>query len=163
MLRRHAQFFDTDGDGKISIANCYTALRSLRLNPFISAIGAVSLPLAIGLKSGGNLFHISVEGVDRLMHFPNDTGGFHSETSRALVLRQSLYTLDDIKILIETRGGRSDSLAFKAEWGTLFTILNKFRQCKTTGGTDAIRREEMESLFDGSLFFTLAGRPIPPL
>jgi hypothetical protein len=161
MLKRHAQFFDVDSDGKITVGNCYTALRSLRLNPFICGLGAILLPLGLGWKSGGNLIHIRVDGMESLLHAPNDTGGFSKPGG--LVLDHALYTLEDIRTLITLRGGNPRTLVFRAEWGTMFRILNKFRTCTTGDGTPAMRREELERLFDGSLFFSLVGRPIPPL
>lgn len=158
-LRRHVRFFDLNDDGKVTVVETFKGLRSLKLDLLISSIGAVALHLALGKKSGGSLFSISIDGLQKVAHPPDDTGTFSQP--EAITLSQPYYTLADIKELIKKRGGNPNTFMFLIEWTLLFQTLRKFRSYKTPEGVDAITKEEMEGLMDGSLFFKLTGRKVP--
>ena len=156
-LQRHVEFFDTNLDGKLTISELFQGLRRLRISLPASGVGSIFLPLLLGPKTGGSLFHINVKGINQGLHPPDDAGSFENE----FPLTQELYTLEDIKTIIRKRGGKIRRATFLIEYPLLFTVLRKFRRLRTPEGTDAISRTEIQQLIDGSLFYRLVGEPVP--
>lgn len=156
MLRKHAKFFDLNNDDILTSDEIYQGLVSLRINPFVSFLGSLFLPLFLGVGSGGDLTKIRLDGIENLIHSPNDTGGFVKDYNT--IITNDFYTKEDIKKLINDNGGNADTLAFSLEWDLLFDVMNKFRELKNDSGVDVLSKQELKDLFSGDLFYKLTNK-----
>src|SRR5882724_7577402 len=76
VLERHVSYFDTDGDGQITMAQTFRGLRGIGIGTVIAALLTLLINLFLGyLTRGKPSLSVSVRDIARGKH-PYDTGAF---------------------------------------------------------------------------------------
>jgi Caleosin related protein len=76
-LERHVSYFDTDADGKITMAQTFRGLRNIGVHPITSAALTLLINAFLGYLTNGKLsLKVSVRDIARGKH-PFDTGSFN--------------------------------------------------------------------------------------
>lgn len=181
-LQKHADFFDISGDGLIEWSETYEGCRALGFSTVSSSGMASAINLALGSVTGGSTWTINVDNIAAGIH-GSDTGIYDAQgryVPSAFEAIFARYDVDGDDAISETEidglyaGQFTDftgSVASKAEFGFLFDIAGEERTvelpcstwfCDTYTDTERVlTRETMAAFYDGSLFYVVAGWPVP--
>ncbi|GMU58166.1 MAG: hypothetical protein AMXMBFR33_73120 [Candidatus Xenobia bacterium] len=168
-LQKHVDFFDRNGDGQTRVWETYQGLRALKLGRMLSAAGAVAINASLGLKTGSPWYSwltIQNDGIHMGKH-EGDTDVYDEQGNFVQSRFNALFTnfdkngddalskqeLDDMMI---ARGNGKANLGSKAEFGLLLEIAGEDRP-----EGRVVTRKTLQALYDGSLFYTLAGEKAP--
>jgi peroxygenase len=162
-LQKHVDFFDTDHDGKITLADTYEGLRRLGYGLLQSASFASVINAALGSStSGGPSLTIDTGRIHAGMH-PSDTGVYDSKGRfseprfRRLFARydadgDGAIDADDLRRLFAAN--RTDLLGHlgsRAEFGLLLDLAGEQRD-----GKKVLTRDRLKRFYNGSLFYEIA-------
>ncbi len=177
-LERHAGFFDSNGDGFVTIAETRTRLSDLGLPAPLALFFSLLVNVFLGYLTRGRLaLEIEVKNIHRGKHpFDSDTfgedGGFvqqaFEDIFRTSARPQDRVTRAELVQVLRWRGdpdrpfgliGSVLSMAFSLlEVHVLFCLACDCK--KELGGepVPAISRKTLQRFFDGKLFYLLARR-----
>lgn len=180
-LHKHVAFFDRDGDGLITVSETYQGLKALGFADWKSWALAYAINGALGPVTGGGLTTVDVENIHKGKHpgdtdIYNDAGEFDAEKFEALFAEYDLDgddALDDQEFRnfrVRNNESLAGTLASVAEFGLLMDIAGEPRPYEewswwswsyVTRWKQVLTRDTLAAFYDGSLFFTLAGEPVP--
>lgn len=189
-LQKHVHFFDRDNDGFITLSNTYDGLRALGFGSVASSGMAVAINGALGPSTGATWFAPFTINIGLIHHgkHGSDTGVYDAEghyNANAFEAMFELYDSNEDAELSEEEfedlyeGQYTDSSgsnASRAEFSILFQLASTTRtrseevaygdswsSYTTTEEVSyqVLTRETLESFYDGSLFYELAGEAIP--
>jgi peroxygenase len=162
-LQKHVDFFDTNHDGKITLADTYRGLRRLGLGTVRSATFAGVINAALGSStSGAPSLTVDAERIHAGKH-PSDTGVYDEKGRFSLPRFRRLFArydadgdgaLDGEELTRLFAGNRSDlvgHLGSRAEFGLLLDLAGEDRN-----GRKVLTRARLERFYNGSLFYRLA-------
>ncbi|KAH8826017.1 Caleosin [Flagelloscypha sp. PMI_526] len=171
-LKRHIAFFDINSDGKISPLETFTGMRQLNAGLAFSAFTAAGIHLTLSWFTQPTilpdpLFRINVEGAERMIH-GSDTGIYDKAGKFSLERFNGILNMftapphthikfwEIVKMLNADRNPFDlfGVLGAMAEWFTVCTLLPK-------DGVEGIKREDIKGIYDGTIFYRIAGRKIP--
>ncbi|MFT5681110.1 MAG: peroxygenase [Myxococcota bacterium] len=176
-LQLHADFFDITGDGWITWSETYTGCRQLGFSTVTASGLASAINLALGAATNGSTWTINIDDIHLGKH-GSDTGVYDADGNYVEAAFEALfetYDVDEDDALSDTEfealytGQYTDlsgSLASKAEFGLLMDIAGEVRTREvyswwygtTTESYEVLTRDTLESFYDGSLFYDIAGR-----
>ena len=186
-LQKHVDFFDRDLDGDIEWYETYEGCRALGIGTVTSGSFATAINAALGFSTGGSLFTVMTATIHQGMH-GSDTGIYDSNGNYVQEAFNALFNnydhnrddlLDEDEFDALYAGQYTDaggSAASRAEFEVLIDVAGETRtQSKTwsacsywwcpsysyTESYDVLTRKTMESFYDGSLFYVIAGEPVP--
>ena len=162
-LQKHVDFFDTNHDDRITLADTYDGLRRLGYDPVRSAAAAGVINLALGSSTSGfpsltvnaGRIHVGKHGSDTGVY--DARGHFSALRFRRLFERHDVdgdEALDEkeLKRLIgRNRADVMGHLGSKAEFGLLLDLAGEVRD-----GRKVLTRERLEHFYNGSLFYEVA-------
>ena len=181
VLERHVSYFDTDGDGQITMAQTFRGLRGIGVGTVISLLLTLLINSFLGyLTHGKPSLSISVRDIARGKH-PYDTGSFNERGERDEQAFEALFsaptahapfdrlTQGEIRTMIVKRGDP------KKPFGELGSVLSNWfsgreiqlllcvaSDCKKalpSGELEpAISRRTLHRFYTGHLLFLLARR-----
>jgi hypothetical protein len=181
VLERHVSYFDTDGDGQITMAQTFRGLRGIGVGAVIAALLTLLINLFLGyLTHGKPSLSVSVRDIARGKH-PYDTGTFDVRGERDDQAFEALFsaqaaqppfdrlTREEIRSTIVKRGDP------KKPFGELGSVLSNWfsgreiqlllcvaSDCKKalpSGELEpAISRRTLRRFYTGHLLFLLARR-----
>lgn len=173
-LQRHAEFFDRNQDGRITVGETYDGLRALGVGPVRAAAFSTLINAGLGVSTGApwyNPLEIQVNRISAGKH-GSDTGVYDADGRLDPVKFDAIFQKHDTDkdsclnqaevsaMIAANRTDRAGNVAAKGEFGLLMTLAGTDRE--HDGKTErVITRETMERLYDGSLFYRLAGEPCP--
>jgi peroxygenase len=177
-LERHAGFFDTNGDGFVTLAETRTRLGDLGVPAPLALFFSLLVNGFLGYLTRGRMsLEIEVKNIHRGKHpFDTDTfdaeGAFVSERFEDIFRRSAepcdrVTEAEFVKVL-EWRGdpdrpfglvGSGLSKTFSLiEARVLFCLASDCKKQLSTGPEMAISRKTLQRFFDGKLFHLLARR-----
>lgn len=162
-LQKHVDFFDADGNSRITLAETYGGFRRLGFGCSRSALFAGVIHLALGPTTSGFPTltidsrrihlgkHSSDTGIfDSLGHF--QAASFNRRFNESDEDRDGALTATELSRLLARR--RTDWIGHMASWAE-FSLL--FGLAGETRGTEKVlTRERLASFYDGSLLHQLA-------
>lgn len=168
-LQKHIDYFDRNGDGEIKPLETYRSCRKLGMGVLLSAGAAVAINAALGVKSGSPWYKfltIQTEGIHHGKH-EGDTGVYDKDGQFVQQKFDEMWQKHDkngdnalsqqeIEDMMVANGNGKASTGSKLE----FRLLLKLAGEDTPDGR-VLTRSRMESFYDGSLFYTLAGEKAP--
>ncbi len=187
-LQKHVHFFDRDNDGFITLSNTYDGLRALGFGSVTSSGMAVAINGALGPATGARWYAPFTLNIGLIHHgkHGSDTGVYDAEGHYIADAFEAMFDLydsnedgelseEEFEDLYEGQyTDSSGSTASRAEFSILFQLASTTRT-RTEEVFDSwssyttteevsylvLTRETLESFYDGSLFYDLAGEPIP--
>jgi len=179
VLERHVSYFDTDGDGEITMAQTFRGLRGVG----VGAVTSVGLTLLINLflgylTHGKPSLKVSVRDIARGKH-PFDTGSFDERGERDDRAFERLFsaptthaprdrlTRDEIRAVIVKRGDPSKPFgevgSVLSNWFSgreiqlLLCVASDCSKALPNGAIEpAISRRTLQRFYSGHLLFLLA-------
>ena len=173
-LQKHVDFFDRNNDGKITVGETQEGLVALGIGSVRAWAFATAINAGLGRVTGASWFSPLTIYTDKIAKgkHPSDTdiyteeGQFSASKFDELFLN---YDLDGDNALSEVeftnfinrnREDEGSSFASKAEFELLMEIAGE------EGGSGAgtirvLSAETLASFYDGSLFYRIAGEPVP--
>ena len=179
VLERHVSYFDTDGDGEITMAQTFRGLRGVGVGAVTSLGLTLLINLFLGyLTHGRPSLKVSVRDIARGKH-PFDTGSFDERGQRDDSAFERLFsaptthapldrlTRDEIRAVIVKRGdpnkpfGEVGSVLSKwfsgREIQLLLCVASDCRKATPSGMLEpAISRRTLQRFYSGHLLFLLA-------
>lgn len=162
-LQKHVDFFDTNRDGRITLAETYTGLRRLGVDVLRSAAFASVIHGALGpVTSRALTLDIDTARIQFARH-GSDTGiydkhgRFSPSRFRALFDRHdragngALGARELSRMFSRNRTDVLGHFGSRAEFGLLLEIAGEERD-----GRRVLTRERLGHFYNGSLFYTLA-------
>lgn len=155
-LKQHLDFFDGDGDGKMTLRESIRGFRAVGMSPISAVVKAVGAGVIFGrLKEG---FAVDVEKIATGRRYAASTG-IYDRDGRIDEARLSEY-LDEFA----KKGGSLTQdevmglLARKAQAGTVSKNQFKslFTVCEKLNGDKTVTAAQFRGLFDGSLLWLAA-------
>lgn len=173
-LQRHAEFFDRNQDGRITVTETYQGLRALGVGVARSALFATLINAGLGLTTGApwhRPLEIQVNRIQAGKH-GSDTGVYDADGRLDMAKFDAIFETHDTdadgslgrdevaRMIAANRTDAAGNLASKAEFSLLMTLAGTDRV--RDGQTERVlTRENMVALYDGSLFYRVAGEPCP--
>ncbi|MBM3268726.1 MAG: hypothetical protein FJZ01_13880 [Candidatus Sericytochromatia bacterium] len=171
-LEKHVSFFDGDGDGKIRLGETKAGLESLGVSKWMS--GAQALFINFGLSfnvNGGPGFTLRLHDIHKGKHAA-DTGTYDKDGHFVSERYERIKTFDadksgslswnEIKALMKANGknffGR---VAAFGEFSLLFRLAKDTTVTEGGKQVPALSFDRLRQLYDGTLFYRLAGKPLP--
>lgn len=168
-LQKHIDYFDRNGDGEIKPSETYRSCRKLGMGVLLSAGAAVAINAALGVKSGSPWYRFLTIRTDGIHHgkHEGDTGVYDKDGNFVQQKFDEMWTRHDkdgddalnkqeIEDMMVVNGNGRASTGSKLE----FRLLLKLAGEDTPDGR-VLTRSRMESFYDGSLFYALAGEKAP--
>ncbi len=168
-LQKHVDFFDRNGDGKTRVWETYQGLRALKVGRLLSAAGAVAINASLGMKTGSPWYSwltIQNDGIHMGKHegdtdVYDEQGNFVQSRFNALFInfdknRDDALNRQELDDMMIARGNGKANIGSKAEFGLLLEIAGEDRP-----DGRVVTRKTLQALYDGSLFYTLAGEKAP--
>ena len=162
-LQKHVDFFDTDGDGKITLLETYQGLRRLGLGAARSALFGGVINAALGSStSRAPSLTVDASHIDAGKH-ASDTGVYDENgrfVQRSFDRLFARYDEDGdgaldrkelSRLFEESRTDIVGHLGSMAEFGLLLCLAGEDRK-----GRKVITRQRLGRFYDGSLFYQLA-------
>jgi peroxygenase len=162
-LQKHVDFFDTNHDGRITLADTYRGLRRLGLGSVSSAAFAGVINVALGSStSGAPSLTVNATRIHARKH-ASDTGVYGKTGHFSLTRFRRLFArydrdrdgaLDGTELRKLIGANRTDLLGHlgsRAEFSLLLALAGEPRN-----GKKVLTRERLEHFYDGSLFYQLA-------
>jgi len=181
VLERHVSYFDTDGDGQITMAQTFRGLRGIGVGAVISLLLTLLINLFLGyLTHDKPSLRVSVRDIARGKH-PYDTGTFNERGERDEQAFAALFsvptaeppfdrlTRDEIRAMIVRRGdprkpfGKLGSVLSNwfsgREIQLLLCVASDCKKALPNGElAPAISRRTLRRFYTGHLLFLLARR-----
>ena len=171
-LQKHVMFFDGDNDGKITYTETKKGLESIGLSKWFSwaAAAFINAGLASNTEKGAKIT-IDVANIKGAKH-EGDTGAYDAngdfvseKYNRILGFdsnKSGSLTWAELEKMIEANGkswlGR---LAATGEFKLLVSLAADKSEVENGKTVQTISFDRLKQLYDGTLFYTLAGKPIP--
>jgi peroxygenase len=162
-LQRHVDFFDTNHDGKITLADTYRGLRRLGYDVFRAGAFAGVINAALGTSTSGfPSLTIDAERIHAAKH-KSDTGVYDKSGEFSPARFNRLFERHDLDrdgalnsgelshLLSRNRTDLMGHLGSKAEFGLLFDLAGEMRK-----GVKVLTRARLDDFYKGSLFDRLA-------
>jgi peroxygenase len=162
-LQKHVDFFDTDGDGRITLFETYEGLRRLGLGAARSAVFGGVINAALGSStSGAPSLTVDASHIEAGRH-GSDTGVYDHEGRFVKRRFDRLFARfdhdgdgaldrEDLARLFErSRTDFFGHLGSVAEFELLLSLAGEDRK-----GRKVLTRKRLEGFYDGSLFYRLA-------
>ena len=162
-LQKHVDFFDSNRDGRITLADTYDGLRRLGINALRSASFATVINAALGPSTSRSLtFSIDTARIQFARH-GSDTGVYDSRGRFSSARFQALFDRHDADgdgaldarelegMFVRNRTDLMGLLGSRAEFGLLLEVAGEKRK-----GRLVLTRERLEHFYNGSLFYKLA-------
>lgn len=179
-LQLHADFFDMNADNWITWSETYTGCRQLGFSTVSSSGLASAINLALGAATNGSTWSIYIGDIHLGKH-GSDTGVYDEDGAYVAAAFEALFTRYDADGDDALSGSEFDalyagqftdtagSLGSQAEFGLLMDLAGEIRTREvyswwygtTTESYEVLTRDTLESFYDGSLFYEIAGRPVP--
>ena len=186
-LQKHVDFFDRDLDGDIEWSETFEGCRALGISSVTSSAFATAINAALGTSTGGSLFTVKTATIHQGIH-GSDTGIYDKKGNYVPEAFEALFTnydrnrddvLDEDEFDALYAGQYTDaagSAASRAEFAVLIDIAGErytktetWRSCdwwwcpsyEYQDQQDVLTREVLEQFYDGSLFYKIAGEPVP--
>lgn len=171
-LQRHVMFFDGNGDGKIALSETKKGLEDLGVSRWTSWAQAAFINLGLSRQVNGSLgFTLDIGTIHKGKHAA-DTGVYDENGQYVQEKFERLKTFDkdksgaltwaEFKDLMKANG--RNFVGRLAAFGE-FSLLSKIGSDRTEvhGGKSvpAVSLERMRQLYDGTLFYRIAGKPLP--
>ena len=181
VLERHVSYFDTDGDGEITMTQTFRGLRQLGVGVVLSSLFTLLINAFLGYLSHGKpSLRVSVRDIARGKH-PYDTGTFDARgqlneanfealfSSPSAIAPFDRLTREEIRATILKRGdpqkpfgelGSVLSNWFSGREIQLLLCLASDCSKRSPSGVDqpAISRRTLRRFYTGHLLFLLARR-----
>jgi peroxygenase len=174
-LQRHADYFDGNKDGQVTVAEAYRGMRDLGLGPIAAGLGAVAGNAFLGPATGAPWYSplsIQTDNIGKGKH-PGDSGTFDADGNFDQSKLVDMYDKHDsdrdgalsqaeIKAMIAANKGGSRLGAFLStvEFGLLMKVAGEQREL-AGGQSRVLTREKMQGFYEGTLLYTIAGQAIP--
>ncbi len=174
-LQRHADYFDGNKDGQVTVGEAYRGMRDLGLGRISAAFGAFAGNAFLGPATGAPWHHplnIQTDNIVKGKH-AGDTGSFDADGNFDQTKLSSMFALHDANkdgalsdseissmIAVNKKGSKLGSFLSKVEFGLLMKVAGEVR---TADGKESrvLTRERMQSFYDGTLLYVLAGQSVP--
>ena len=173
-LQKHVMFFDRDHDGSIGVSETYAGLRALGIDAIRSSAFSLAINAGLGAATGAPWYApltISVANIAKGKHASDtdiydDNGDFNPAKFEQLF---AIYDTDGDNALsaeefevfyVRNREDSASSVTSTFEFGLLLEIAGEERFIDGQF-TNVVTRETMARFYDGSLFFDIAGEPLP--
>lgn len=162
-LQKHVDFFDTDRDGKITLADTYRGLRRLGFGTVRSAAFAGVINAALGSSTSGAPSLTVDAGRIHAGKHRSDTGVYDKQGRFSLPRFKRLFARYDAngdgaldreelaRMFAENRTDLLGHLGSKTEFGLLLELAGEDRN-----GQKVLTRSRLEQFYDGTLFYELA-------
>jgi hypothetical protein len=174
-LEMHAAFFDVDGDGKVEYHETVSSVRTLGATAFEATRFAVILHTAVFFKNGGHSTAITVAGIARTGRHEGDSGiwdasgaydqaAFDRFFGRFDADRSGALTKSEIETAMAANKRERGSNGAAAAGFELPVLVHLAGDRTENGGgspVKAISRERLQAFYQGTLFYTLAGKALP--
>lgn len=162
-LQKHVDFFDTNHDGKVTLADTYRGFRRLGYDSVRSGVFAGVINAALGTSTSG---FPSLTVATRRIHVAkhkSDTGVFDKQGRFSAARFKRLFERHDkdgdgalsggelSRMLARNRIDLMGHLGSKAEFTLLFDLAGEMRE-----GQKVLTRERLGDFYNGSLFYRLA-------
>ena len=179
VLQRHVSYFDTDGDGEITMAQTFRGLRGVGVGTLTSVGLTLLINLFLGyLTHGKPSLVVSVRDIARGKH-PFDTGSFDERGDRDSSAFEALFeapttrapfdrlTRAEIRAVIIARGDTKKPFgeigSVLSNWFSgreiqlLLCVASDCRKASASGAFEpAISRRTLKRFYTGNLLFLLA-------
>jgi len=162
-LQKHVDFFDTNHDGKITLADTYDGLRRLGLGAARSAAFAGVIHAALGWPTSGRpSLTVDTERIHAGKH-PSDTGVYDRHGRFSATAFRRLFARYDAdgdgaldgeelaRLMADNRTDLVGHLGSQAEFRLLLDLAGEDRN-----GRKVLTRARLERFYNGSLFYQLA-------
>lgn len=171
-LQRHVLFFDDNGDGKIKWSETRKGLESLGVSKWTSWAQAAFINLGLSRQVNGSLgFTLDVSTIHKGKH-EADTGVYDKDGQYVQEKFDRVKTFDkdnsgaltwaEFKDLMKANG--RNFFGRVAAFGE-FSLLSKLGADRTEvhagKKVTAVSLDRMRQLYDGTLFYHIAGKPLP--
>jgi Ca2+-binding EF-hand superfamily protein len=166
VLQRHAGFFDTNGDHKITMPETRQSLKDLGMPSWLTPIIALGINLGFGFQNAGRpSLTIDIDKITRTRN-RSHTGAFdaNGDFDQAAFDRMlDVYdvnrsgSLSESEIQAMLAANRKDPVGGLASQGE-FRMLMAVGADTTEGSQQAISRKALKSFYDGTLLYDLAAR-----
>lgn len=174
-LQRHADYFDGNKDGQVTVGEAYRGMRDLGLARIPAALGAFAGNAFLGPATGAPWHHplnIQTDNIVKGKH-GGDSGSFDANGNFDPAKLNSMFALHDANkdgalnesevssmIAVNKKGSTLGSFLSKVEFNLLMKVAGE------TGGADGnesrvLTRERMQAFYDGTLLYALAGQTVP--
>jgi len=173
-LQKHIDFFDRNHDGQITMSETYEGLRALHLSRAKASLAAAAINGTLGPATSTHWWDPTTIDTSRinLAKHGSDTGIIDANGQFVQAKFDEMFNrfdvdhdgvLNDSEITTMRTANKTDSagsLASKAEFDLLLEIAGEDRQ--VNGQTvRVLTRDTMTALYDGTLFYRIAGEPVP--
>ena len=173
-LQKHVDFFDRNGDRETTVCETYSGLRALGMGRIASGGAAFVINLGLAMKTGASwLSPLTVKNDNiHLAKHDSDSDTYDAQGHFDPARFEQMFTdfdtnkdsaLDkaEIDVMLDTRKetfvGRQ---AAGAEFGLLLKLAGQERPVDGQP-QPVLTRERLQSLYDGNLFYELAGETPP--
>lgn len=169
-LQKHVDFFDRNHDGQITVGETYDGLRALGLGRGRAAVSALAINLGLGPSTSAHWYTPTTIDTSRIQFgkHGSDTGIIDANGNFVQAKFDEMFDKfdankdgdlneDEVKnMLTANRTDKVGHAASNAEFSLLMEIASEDK-----GGTRVLSRDRMASLYDGSLFYKVAGEKVP--
>ena len=173
-LQKHVMFFDRDGDGKIGLSESYEGFRALGFDSVRSGAFSFAINTALGVSTGAPWYApltVNVANIASAKHASDtdiydDKGEFDPAKFEELFATydtdgdDALSAAEFEVFYARNKEDSVGSLASTFEFGLLLEIAGDKRVIDGQV-MDVVTRQTMERFYDGTLFFDIAGEPLP--
>lgn len=168
-LQKHVDYFDRDGNGKIRLRETYDGLRALGLGRGRAAFAATAINAGLGSTTGSpwhSFLTIDATNIHMGKH-GSDTGIYDAQGEFVPEAYERMFTeydkdgdqaLDTAEMEGMLAGNRTESgaTASRLEFEMLMDLAGEDR-----GAERVVTHDRLQALYDGSLFYDLAGEAVP--
>lgn len=170
-LQKHVDFFDSDGDGIITIGETVDGLKRLGICSLKAYALGAAIHIGLEMKtrvSGQGKLGINANNIHKGKH-DSDTGAYDEHGKFVAKRLNDMFTKFDLDadgalseeemkhMLDDQKEGFVGHQASKLEFGLLMDIAGEDRDINGKA-TRVLTREVFEKLYDGSLFHAIAAK-----
>jgi peroxygenase len=171
-IQKHADYFDKNHDGKVSLGEAYEQMRALGVGKLGAALGAVAGNAFLAHATGSCLRHPFTILTDKIAagKHPGDTGNFNADGTFNQANFDTMFATRDLNkdgslsqsevksmIAADSHGSKLGSVLSTVEFGLLMTTAGQ----PGPDGAKVLTRERLEQFYDGTLLYALSGQPVP--
>lgn len=162
-LQRHVDFFDSNGDGRITLADTYSGFRRLGIGVTRSAVFGLLINAVLGpMTSKRPTFTVNTSRIHASIH-RSDTGVYDAAGRFSKTRFEELFTRHDVDgdgaldeaelagMFARNRTDLAGHLVSRTEFGLLLELAGEVRD-----GRRLLTRERLHDFYDGSLFYKLS-------
>ena len=173
-LQKHVGFFDRNSNGQITLGETYDGLRALGFGRIRSSAFAFAINAGLGRATGASWWSPLTVNVDKIELGKHDSdtdvydtnGRFNQEKFEAVFTKfdnnqdGALSEDEFVTFFARNRESTVGSFASKAEFGLLMEIAGE--EAIVDGRrVNTLSQERLAEFYDGSLFYKVAGEPLP--